>query len=175
MKESLEIYCYARTAQPVKDLLGDIRQWKISKETAMTSVNRAINNGGRYWSRQSCRPSRPLHTVSLDQQQKDDIVEDINEYLHPATARWYAARGIPHRRGVRVSPQSISHTTKLSAVPFPWASRDWQNIPLVRAGRNLRTRGLLCLTQRQRLDRVRAVFTFRLITGPMHRLARGRR
>lgn len=99
MKETLEIFCYARTTQPVKDLLTHIRQWKIKQETAMTSVYRSLNSGGRYWSRQSCRPSRPLHTVSLDQQQKDDIVEDINEYLHPATARWYAARGIPHRRG----------------------------------------------------------------------------
>jgi chaperone BCS1 len=100
MRETLEIYCYARTAQPVKDLLAQIREWQISQETAMTGVWRAMNNGGRYWSRQSTRPSRPMHTVSLDQQQKDDIVEDINEYLHPATARWYAARGIPHRRGV---------------------------------------------------------------------------
>ncbi|KAF2998236.1 hypothetical protein E8E13_005721 [Curvularia kusanoi] len=99
MKENLEIFCYARTAQPIKNLLAHIRQWKIGQETAMTSVYRALNNGGRYWSRQSTRPSRPLHTVSLDQQQKDDVVEDINEYLHPATARWYAARGIPHRRG----------------------------------------------------------------------------
>ena len=99
LKETLEIFCYARTAQPIKSLLAHIRQWKIGQETAMTSVYRALNNGGRYWSRQSTRPSRPLHTVSLDQQQKDDIVEDINEYLHPATARWYAARGIPHRRG----------------------------------------------------------------------------
>lgn len=100
LKETLEIFCYARTALPVKNLLNHIRQWKIGQEVAMTSVFRALNNGGRYWSRQSTRPSRPLHTVSLDQQQKDDVVEDINEYLHPATARWYAARGIPHRRGV---------------------------------------------------------------------------
>ncbi|OAF98560.1 P-loop containing nucleoside triphosphate hydrolase protein [Paraphaeosphaeria sporulosa] len=99
MRETLEIYCYARTAEPVKDVLTHIRQWKINRETAMTSVYRALSNGSRYWSRQSCRPSRPLQTVSLDQQQKDDIVEDINEYLRPATARWYAARGIPHRRG----------------------------------------------------------------------------
>lgn len=172
MKESLEIYCYARTAQPVKDLLADMRDWKISKETAMTSVNRAINNGGRYWSRQSCRPSRPLHTVSLDQQQKDDIVEDINEYLHPATARWYAARGIPHRRGVSVHPKSISHITKLSAVPIPWTSRDWQDIAFVCVGGNIRTRSLLRLTQRQRPDRVRALFTIRLSTGSLHRPAR---
>lgn len=100
LKESIVIYCYGQTTKPIQDLLLDIRQWKLSQETALTSVYRAINNGGRYFSRQSCRPSRPLHTISLDQGQKDNIVDDINEYLHPATARWYAARGIPHRRGV---------------------------------------------------------------------------
>lgn len=99
LRESLEIYCYGQSTEPIKELLLHIRQWKLKKETALTSVYRAINNCGRYWSRQSQRPSRPLHTVSLDQEQKDNIVEDINEYLHPATARWYAARGIPHRRG----------------------------------------------------------------------------
>ena len=97
LKETLEIYCYGKTTQPIKDLLLHIRQWKMKQETAMTTVYRPSSGG--YWSQQSCRPSRPLQTVSLDQQQKDKIVEDINEYLHPATARWYAARGIPHRRG----------------------------------------------------------------------------
>lgn len=98
-RETLDIYCYARTAQPIMDLITHIRQWKIREETAMTSVYRALSSNGRYWSKQSCRPSRPLQTVSLDQQQKESIVDDINEYLHPATARWYAARGIPYRRG----------------------------------------------------------------------------
>ncbi|KAF1968907.1 P-loop containing nucleoside triphosphate hydrolase protein [Bimuria novae-zelandiae CBS 107.79] len=97
LKESLEIFCYGQTTQPIKDLLLHIRSWKVKQETSMTSVYRPLSGG--YWSRQSCRPSRPLQTVSLDQEQKDDIVEDINEFLHPATARWYAARGIPHRRG----------------------------------------------------------------------------
>ena len=97
LKESLEIYCYGQTTQPIKDLLLHIRQWKMKQETAMTSVFRPLSGG--YWSRQSSRPSRSLHTVSLDQDQKEQIVDDVNEYLHPATARWYAARGIPHRRG----------------------------------------------------------------------------
>lgn len=28
-----------------------------------------------------------------------DVLRDINEYLNPKTARWYAERGIPYRRG----------------------------------------------------------------------------
>jgi chaperone BCS1 len=36
--------------------------------------------------------------VSIDQKQKEEIVAGINKYVNPATARWYATRGIPHCR-----------------------------------------------------------------------------
>lgn len=45
------------------------------------------------------RPSRPMHTVVLDHVQKNRVLTDINEYLHPSTPKWYANRGIPYRRG----------------------------------------------------------------------------
>ena len=99
--ESLVIRCYGRSTQPIKDLLNHVKRWTLSKENKMTSVYRAPaeNHGSRMWMCQSSRPSRPMHTVSLDQHQKASIVRDINEYLHPVTARWYASRGIPYRRG----------------------------------------------------------------------------
>jgi chaperone BCS1 len=40
-----------------------------------------------------------MHTVVLASKQKHEILNDINEYLHPATPKWYASRGIPLRRG----------------------------------------------------------------------------
>ena len=40
-----------------------------------------------------------MGTVVLDDKRKRDVLNDINEYLNPATARWYANRGIPYRRG----------------------------------------------------------------------------
>lgn len=45
------------------------------------------------------RPSRPMHTVVLDHDQKYRVLTDINEYLHPAMPKWYTNRGIPYRRG----------------------------------------------------------------------------
>ena len=45
------------------------------------------------------RPSRPLDTVDLDQEVKNQLVEDIKKYLAPASVKFYAQRGIPHRRG----------------------------------------------------------------------------
>jgi mitochondrial chaperone BCS1 len=40
-----------------------------------------------------------MNTVVLDERQKVAVLSDMNEYLHPATPRWYASRGIPLRRG----------------------------------------------------------------------------
>ncbi|KAF2865752.1 BCS1 N terminal-domain-containing protein [Massariosphaeria phaeospora] len=92
----LVISCMGRGTDPIKELLSHIKSWNLTKENKMTSVYRPVNKD---WERQSTRPSRPMSTVSLDRQQKAKIVTDINEYLHPASARWYASRGIPYRRG----------------------------------------------------------------------------
>jgi chaperone BCS1 len=98
------IRCYGRSTQPIKDLIAHVKEWSSTKESKSTSIfrsSRTIGNRGREgnWEHQATRPSRPMDTVSLDEIQKRLVVSDINEYLHPATARWYAARGIPHRRG----------------------------------------------------------------------------
>jgi chaperone BCS1 len=100
--EFLRISCYGRSTEPLKKLLTHIKSWTLTKENKLTSVYRPapkqdMSDSG--WDRQTCRHSRPMSTVSLDLKQKANIVLDINEYLHPASARWYAARGIPYRRG----------------------------------------------------------------------------
>ena len=88
-----------RSTKPVKDLIDHVKEWSAHKPNKTTEIMRAEIKHGGYWHVQSNRPSRPISTVTLDEAQKNKVVADINEYLHPATARWYAARGIPHRRG----------------------------------------------------------------------------
>ena len=44
------------------------------------------------------RTSRPFSTVILNEKVKQDLIEDVTDYLNPATRRWYANRGIPYRR-----------------------------------------------------------------------------
>ncbi|KIM97813.1 hypothetical protein OIDMADRAFT_105308 [Oidiodendron maius Zn] len=51
------------------------------------------------WKTVAMRPSRPLHTVVLGDEQKEQLLSDIGEYLQPHTRQWYAVRGIPYRRG----------------------------------------------------------------------------
>ncbi|KAF2198815.1 P-loop containing nucleoside triphosphate hydrolase protein [Delitschia confertaspora ATCC 74209] len=100
--EYLTISCIGRSTQPIKDWLNTVKKWSQKKDTDYTYIYRPEGReggGSTDWDEPIKRPSRPMNTVSLDKEQKEKIVVDINEYLNPATGRWYAARGIPYRRG----------------------------------------------------------------------------
>jgi chaperone BCS1 len=99
---TIMIRCFGRSTKPIKNLLSSIKGFTLTKEIRTTQVFRnAIkpDDQGGYWLRQSVQPSRPMRTIALEQEQKARVILDINEYLHPATAHWYATRGIPYRRG----------------------------------------------------------------------------
>ncbi|KAL2010637.1 hypothetical protein VTN00DRAFT_6444 [Thermoascus crustaceus] len=93
-----------RSTQPIKDLIMEARTLYLSKEVTKTTVRRPAPKGLRQrglhvWSKVATPPSRSVDTVVLDRVQTKKLLADINEYLHPETARWYANRGIPYRRG----------------------------------------------------------------------------
>ncbi|KAI9822677.1 MAG: hypothetical protein M1827_000396 [Pycnora praestabilis] len=103
--EVIRLRCIGRSTQPIKDLISEARNRFLEKEKSLTVIRRPSPKeqrhfGGRnLWTRVATRPSRPMETVVLDHAQKDSVLHDINEYLHPSTPRWYANRGIPYRRG----------------------------------------------------------------------------
>ena len=101
--ETITLTCIGRSTKPIKDLIEEARSIYLKKGKASTVVKRPApkdqRTRGRMWNKVATRPSRPMNTVILDHSEKDRILLDINEYLHPATPRWYANRGIPYRRG----------------------------------------------------------------------------
>lgn len=102
--EKLKLTVFGRSTQPIKALITEARDRHLLKEKSKTTVRRPAlkeqrQRGRHAWSKVATRPSRPIETVVLDTEQKTRILVDINEYLHPATPRWYANRGIPYRRG----------------------------------------------------------------------------
>ena len=102
--ETITLTCIGRSTEPIKELIKEARDNFLNKEKACTVVRRPApkdqrGRGRGVWNRVATRPSRPMNTVILDHDQKDRILSDINEYLHPSTPRWYANRGIPYRRG----------------------------------------------------------------------------
>jgi chaperone BCS1 len=103
-EENIRLTCAGRSTTPIKDLIKEARDCYLNKEKACTVVRRPApkdqrGRGRGVWHKVATRPSRPMDTVVLDHHQKYRILGDINEYLHPATPRWYANRGIPYRRG----------------------------------------------------------------------------
>ncbi|KAL8939819.1 MAG: hypothetical protein Q9216_003141 [Gyalolechia sp. 2 TL-2023] len=102
--EYIRLTCLGRSTQPLKTLITEARTKFLDKEKACTVVRRPApkemrGRGRNVWNRVASRPSRPIETVVLDHEQKARVLTDINEYLSPKTARWYANRGIPYRRG----------------------------------------------------------------------------
>ncbi|KAK7996283.1 hypothetical protein PG991_015750 [Apiospora marii] len=104
-REDLVISCLGRDPEPIKSLLKHVKESYYNNHHARTIVKRPSpmnlrRYGGRHcWQQVADRPIRDMRTVVLDKHQKMQVLADINEYLHPATPRWYANRGIPLRRG----------------------------------------------------------------------------
>ncbi|RMZ80260.1 hypothetical protein DV738_g2928, partial [Chaetothyriales sp. CBS 135597] len=69
---------------------------------------------GSGWRLRCSRSRRPLSSVYLDKDEKKMIMEDIKDYLLPSTAKWYADRGIPYRRGYLFHGQPGTGKTSLA-------------------------------------------------------------
>jgi chaperone BCS1 len=100
-REEISISCFGRNPLILKDLLQEARTEFTKQDQAKTLIYRGSNPGlrGPSWQRCMARASRPFSTVILNEKVKKDLIDDVAEYLNPATRRWYANRGIPYRRG----------------------------------------------------------------------------
>ncbi|PHH59415.1 hypothetical protein CDD81_3225 [Ophiocordyceps australis] len=102
-QEELKISCLGRSKEPLKRLLSQAKSLYYHDTDHRTTIYRPRAKEQRYessmWQQVARRPVRPMRTVVLDAREKHGVLADINEYLDPATPRWYAARGIPLRRG----------------------------------------------------------------------------
>ncbi|EPE04707.1 bcs1-like protein [Ophiostoma piceae UAMH 11346] len=104
-RECITLSCFGRNPAILKELLLEARRLYIERDCHKTVIYRGSSSGRRYrtgeptWIRCMARNPRPLSTVILNEKVKSDLVNDIKDYLDPATRRWYANRGIPYRRG----------------------------------------------------------------------------
>ncbi|KAJ5462303.1 hypothetical protein N7530_010508 [Penicillium desertorum] len=101
--ERIFLSSLGRNPTILKTLLAEAQRAYVERDKNRTVIYRGSRIGGAgqsfNWYRCMARLPRPLSTVILDQEQKQDFLDDIKEYLHPRTRRWYTNRGIPYRRG----------------------------------------------------------------------------
>lgn len=67
------------------------------------------------WSLAGSRPKRPLSSVVLDQGIKERLLVDAKDFM--SNEKWYAARGIPWRRGYLLHGHPGTGKTSLSKSP----------------------------------------------------------
>ncbi|KAF7509109.1 hypothetical protein GJ744_008336 [Endocarpon pusillum] len=118
-QETVRLTVLGRSTKPIKDLILDTRDRNLSKQIAKTTVRRPSpkeqrGRGRQAWNKVAVRPSRPMGTVVLDSKQKAAVLRDINDFLDPATTRWYSNRGIPYRRGILLYGPPGTGKTSLS-------------------------------------------------------------
>ncbi len=101
-REEVSISCFGRNPWVLKELLLEARTAYLKKDEAKTLIYRGTTRSGSTdptWQRCMSRTSRPFSTVILNEKVKKELIDDVTDYLNPATRRWYANRGIPYRRG----------------------------------------------------------------------------
>lgn len=100
VREAVNLKYYGRSPDILKAVLDDVLKRSNQRDQGKTVVYQAIvSHHGNRWDRCMSRPKRSISTVILEEDQKARVVEDIEEYLLPATGKWYANRGLPYRRG----------------------------------------------------------------------------
>ena len=93
---------YGRDPAFLKELLEEVLRKSNARDQGKTIVfhaNMSPHGMPPSWERALSRPNRSMDTVVLEKEQKELIIRDIEEYTLPATAKWYANRGLPYRRG----------------------------------------------------------------------------
>jgi len=101
-REEISVQCFGRNPSVLKDLLDECRKNFLRHDENRTIIYRGGLKSGTSepaWTRCVSRVSRPFSTVVLDEAVKKNLLEDMRDYLHPYTRRWYSNRGIPYRRG----------------------------------------------------------------------------
>jgi chaperone BCS1 len=101
-REEVSLSCFGRNPWILKELLHEAREVYVKKDESKTLIYRGTTKGGSTeptWQRCMARTSRPFSTVILNEKVKKDLIDDVTDYLNPATRRWYSNRGIPYRRG----------------------------------------------------------------------------
>ncbi|KAK4456369.1 BCS1 N terminal-domain-containing protein [Cladorrhinum samala] len=101
-KEEISIQCFGRNPWILKELINEARESYLKRDEHKTLIYRGALRGQNQepsWQRCMSRNSRPFSTVILNEKVKKELIDDVTDYLNPATRRWYANRGIPYRRG----------------------------------------------------------------------------
>lgn len=94
--ELVSITCIGRSGHVLTRLLDQCRREYLQKNEGRITI---FENCGDFWNRRATKDIRPLSTVLLPEQQKELLLNDVREFLNPATREWYRHKTIAYQRG----------------------------------------------------------------------------
>ena len=93
--ETVTLTTIGRNRQIYFDMLNEARSKALLSHEEMD--DNGIAAGAEWRQFGYPRKKRPLDSVILDKGVAEDIVSDVEEFIH--NPKWYTQRGIPYRRG----------------------------------------------------------------------------
>ncbi|ATY59058.1 mitochondrial chaperone [Cordyceps militaris] len=95
-KETVSITCIGRSGDALNELLDQCRLEYLQKNEGNITI---FENHGNFWKRRATKEIRPLSTVMLPEHRKEALVNDVREFVDPATREWYRQKKFAYRRG----------------------------------------------------------------------------
>ncbi|EFZ02024.2 bcs1 [Metarhizium robertsii ARSEF 23] len=95
-EDVIAISCPGSSVQILKDFIGECRLEYLQRIGSKITM---FENSGDYWKRISTKEKRPLATVIISGSLKQELVDDLKNFLSEETRQWYIQRSIPYRRG----------------------------------------------------------------------------
>ena len=95
-REDLRISSIGLNANILKILIEECREKYLKDTQRKVSV---FEHREGEWKKARLRPVRPISTVIMDNEVKNDILRDVDDFLDQDMQDWYAERGIPYKRG----------------------------------------------------------------------------
>ncbi|RYO86424.1 hypothetical protein DL766_005967 [Monosporascus sp. MC13-8B] len=95
-EKKVSITCFGRSPKVLKELLDECRRQYLEVVRNKTTV---FEHRGDRWKPTKARDIRDMSTVVLDEEKKERLLKDVENFLDPRARAWYSKRGIPYTRG----------------------------------------------------------------------------
>jgi len=98
-REFLSITTWSRSPRAMEKIVSRWFEEHRRNEATYTVIREANSEAFNPWSSKIIKSSRPLKSILLPKEVKDEIIKDLEDYTRPSTRRWHTKRGYPYRRG----------------------------------------------------------------------------
>ncbi len=100
----------------LKSFIDKVTAWDNHTNNTVFSVY-AFNVNNQCWSRSIIKRKRTMESVILPADLKEQLLDDVNNFLGKETARWYATHCIPYKRSyLFYGPPGTGKTSTITAL-----------------------------------------------------------